>query len=1442
MSEVESISPAKPRRRRRLLLWNTAGVAVALALVVTALVIWVNSGQFQNMVRERLTSQMQTATGGRVEIASFEWHLMELEATASGVVIHGDEQPTDAPYARVESLRVRFSVLGVLSPRVQLRALIVRRPQIHLIFYPDGKTNQPHPAQEHKTKRSGMDTFFDLRAGHVAVEQGVIDLDDRVGRLDVQNRYQPLDFQASDASVVLQYVAAAGGKPEKYHMEAGVRDLDLGRGGTMQNVATVHGYLQASLDLLRDGAILRSLRLTSAARGSEDRTLDVSGTLTHFSEPHWQATVRGELDLRLLDPVLGYPLVPEGISKLDLICAGDGGAFRVDGTMRVEKGSFAAPGIAVRGADVAAHVHADANALRVTQVVGRLQQGGEMQGEVLLDHWLPVETRPVMEAGVPAASTHTELRKKSGTHLHSTPSPQPKPVAPPHSVLVKNPHLEIFVNGIVHANFKNVPLDTVLDVVGQRPFERLGFDTLLSGPATAVWTHGDVNTLTVKGAFGLRPPAQVAAGETPASGAIEATYTQKDGSVDLRTFQVNLPASRMSAHGRIGAFPLTSPTALMVDIESTNLGEFDTVLRDLGLTREGKSGAAALPVALGGAAEFHGSWANSLLSPRLAGNLKASQISVELPPAPSAPGKPQTIKWDSIEADGSYDAEHIAIVQAQLRRGEALIALDGTLVAAPAGAGAGAGRRRPTMVRGDEMPAFDRDALVHGHVRATKVSVADLLPFTGQSLPVTGSLDAQISVEGPASAPGGSGWVQLNDGVVYGEPVTTLHAQGSVESRTVKIASFVVTGKAGGIGGSGSYDVDTGRFQVEARGGGIDIAKIERLRSTGESLSGTLGFDVSASGTRDEPRVEGHALVSDFAVEGEPLGTVTVTAHTEGDKLHFDGTTRVESAEVAVHGQTELRGDFATQAKAEFSQFDVGTVFKLAHLEGVSAQSALSGTASVEGPLARPSEMRGEVRLAEMQVTVEGVHLKSEGGILASLAGDTVTLDPVHITGEDTDLRAQGTLGLKDTRKLDFAASGSVNLKLMETLDRDVTAGGTSTFQLEAHGPLSNPGLRGKVEFQNGSLSLEDVPNGLSQLQGTLEFNQNRLEVKSLTAMTGGGQLSLGGYLAYQHGIYADLSVTGKQIRIRYPEGVSSLADANLQLQGSQSNLLLSGNILITRFSVSPDLDVAALAAQANAVQTVAPPSAPSNHLRLDVRIQSSPQLNFQNAYAKLAGDVDLRLRGTVASPSLLGRISISEGNAIIAGTRYELQRGDVMFTNPVRIQPTIDLNATARVEDYDITLGLHGTTDKMSITYRSDPPLPEADVVALLALGRTQSAQGLYTQQQQQSAGLSPSTDVLLGGALNATVSSRVQKLFGAGSVKLDPSYLGALGNSTTRITVEEQFGKNVTLTYATNVDTSAQQLLQAEFAVNRHVSIQMTRDESGVFSMVIKAIRRYR
>ena len=1435
-------STAAPARRR--LWWKVAALAIALTAIVAALALWTNSRQFHSILRHRIASQIETATGGRVEIASLDWHVFGLEAELGGLVIHGDEGPAEKPYARIDRLRVQLSVLGFFSPRILLRDLEIVHPQLHLIVYPDGATNQPHPRQLQKNKPAALDTLFDLRAGRIAVEQGWIDIDNRAAHLDFQDRYQPLDFRGEDVSLLLQYVAAAGRNPVQFHIEAGIRDLSLTRGGTAQTASLpVHGVLKASIDLTRNAAFLRSLQITSHARGVKDQTLQITGSLSNFGHPRWEATTKGDLDMRLLLPILGYPYAPEGLAHLDLNSAGEAGEFRIDGSVHAERASYIGTGVVARGVDLTAHVHADPSELRITSVVARLQSGGQISGKVLLAHWLPPVrgTATLQPQPAPASKPHLSLRQRFGRRLHPNAVP-PKPATPqpPHSVLVKAPNVDIPVNGRVEANFADVSLDTLLEMVSVPPFQHLGLNAQINGPAVAVWNQGDVNTLSVNSLLNLSPAAHAPAHETPAHGAVDATYTQRNGTVDVRKLELVLASSQLEAHGRLGAYPLTSPTALTVDFRSSNLGEFDTVLRELGLSREGKSGTAALPIALGGQAEFHGTWGGSLTSPQLTGNAKATQLSVELPPSLRSGKQDQSqfIRWDSVEASGSYTAERIAIVHGQLLRGAAQLIVDGTLVApAPP---IKTGRASRAAVPGGEMPEFDNNSIVHAHVRATKLSTSDLLPLVAPNLPVSGSVDAQLQIDGPVHAPGGSGWIQLKDGVAYGEPVSSVRATGSLTNQTVHLSAFTIEANAGSIAGTGSYELQTRRVQLEAHGSGIDLSRIDRLRS--QEVEGKLGFNISASGTSEEPQLDGHLTVAGLAVSGEPLGSVCLTAHTSDHALTYDGTAHFDSATVLLHGRTELRDDYNTQARLDFSQFNLGAVFKLSHLRAIDATSSLAGTVTLAGPLARPAELHGDVQMPQFAVTIAGVHMQSDSRVHATLDRARLSLDPLHVIGDHTDLHAQGALGLKDEKRLDFAASGSVNLALVETLDPDLTASGSSTFQIDAHGPLANPGLRGRVNFQNGAIALEDLPNSLSQINGSLEFNQNRLEVRSLTATTGGGQLNLGGYLAYQRGIYADVSLMGKDIRIRYPEGVSSLANASLRLQGTQNSLLLSGSILLTRFSVSPDLDIAGLATQATAVKPVASPNAPSNHVRLDVRIQSSPQLNFQNAYAKLAGDVDLRLRGTLATPSLLGRVSVTEGNATIAGTRYELQRGDVTFTNPVRIQPNIDLNATARVEDYDITLSLHGTPDKLSVTYRSDPPLPETDVVALLALGRTQSEQGLYTEQQQQSAGLNPSTDLLLGGALNATVSSRVQRLFGAGSVKVDPSYLGALGNSTTRITVEEQLGKNVTLTYATNVNTTAQQLLQAEIAVNRHVSLVVARDESGVFSMVLKATRRYR
>ena len=247
-----------------------------------------------------------------------------------------------------------------------------------------------------------------------------------------------------------------------------------------------------------------------------------------------------------------------------------------------------------------------------------------------------------------------------------------------------------------------------------------------------------------------------------------------------------MPSSQLEAHGHLGAYPLTTPSALAVDLHSQNLLDFDTVLRDLGLVRNGKTGAAALPATVAGQADFHGSWTGSLVDPHLVGTAKATQLAVEIPAASTGKNPPapaQVIRWDSAEASGSYSAAKIVIDRGQLRRGPAEIDLDGTFVPTSLTQAPGEG----------PVPVYDANSVLRLHLRASKVGLDELLPLTGQNLPVTGLLNAQFDASGPMRALAGSGWVELDGGSVFGEPVARIRAQGQIANQTVKLTSITVT-------------------------------------------------------------------------------------------------------------------------------------------------------------------------------------------------------------------------------------------------------------------------------------------------------------------------------------------------------------------------------------------------------------------------------------------------------------------------------------------------------------------------------------------------------------------------------------------------------------------------------------------------------------------------
>lgn len=220
--------------------------------------------------------------------------------------------------------------------------------------------------------------------------------------------------------------------------------------------------------------------------------------------------------------------------------------------------------------------------------------------------------------------------------------------------------------------------------------------------------------------------------------------------------------------------------------------------------------------------------------------------------------------------------------------------------------------------------------------------------------------------------------------------------------------------------------------------------------------------------------------------------------------------------------------------------------------------------------------------------------------------------------------------------------------------------------------------------------------------------------------------------------------------------------------------------------------------------------------------------------------DIDVRLQGTLARPVNVGTVQIRSGDAVFRGNRYRLNRGEISMTNPFRTQPVLDLEVQTRVQRYDLRLDVSGPLDRLKIAYRSDPPLPTADILSLLALG--------YTRQQEEmaTAGSPPMPTVgasaLLSEALSSQMTSRIQRLFGVSRVKIDPNVGGPGTTGGARVTVEQQVTRDFILTYVTNTASAQYRVIQFEWAMSENVSILGVRDQNGIFGLEFKLRQRFK
>jgi translocation and assembly module TamB len=166
-------------------------------------------------------------------------------------------------------------------------------------------------------------------------------------------------------------------------------------------------------------------------------------------------------------------------------------------------------------------------------------------------------------------------------------------------------------------------------------------------------------------------------------------------------------------------------------------------------------------------------------------------------------------------------------------------------------------------------------------------------------------------------------------------------------------------------------------------------------------------------------------------------------------------------------------------------------------------------------------------------------------------------------------------------------------------------------------------------------------------------------------------------------------------------------------------------------------------------------------------------------------------------------------------------------------------------VRGITVDISFSGSLNKLTFSYRSDPPLQASDIIALLAVGRTPAAAGPLAAPQAvnnlNSSYLGTGDDSLLAQAI-APNSGRLQKFFGVSHIKIDPQLTDITIVPQARLTMEQQISSDITLTYITNLAVANEQIVRVEWDFSRKWAAVALRDENGAFSIDFQYRKRFK
>jgi translocation and assembly module TamB len=932
------------------------------------------------------------------------------------------------------------------------------------------------------------------------------------------------------------------------------------------------------------------------------------------------------------------------------------------------------------------------------------------------------------------------------------------------------------------------------------PVNTLHWDGGIDVDSFNTWT-ANFRHFRTKGQMRWSPPAVLEPGMIPVTAHMGFDYALDTEVAAVSNGEITTPSTEIQMDGNISQ----KDTAMELKLKAEGLTDWDDFINRL-------RGATAAPVRIAGNVRFRGRILGPIAGPTFDGHVQASNAQYD------------NYFFDELGGDLDYSLDGFSLKQAFVKRGQASVNLD-------------------LAMQFDGDWSFVPSSTWSLDAETQHAPTQDLQAVIGTKYPITAILSGTMHGGGTSAAPFLDSHVVLEDIDTKGYHFDRFGAELHFAHDEISMTNAQLRRDTGRASGDIVYHPREQTAEFNVSGTAILLSQIRALQGTSLPIGGQLEFAIHGSGPVRAPTAQGTFDLAHLKVGTDEEGNFHGSLDSDGKTVRMAVNSHASNGQLSGEISVGLTGDQQISGQLAVQEFDLDPLLRAGfHLKNITARSAVDGNFTLAGSLRKPDTIEVNADISRISFAYLFVSLQNDGPVQFVYRRNEIRIAQAHIKGPNSDFRINGSARFDRERPVHVEVTGEVNLALLKGILPEMNAQGDANVNVAVQGTMSKPRITGRATVRDASANYSDFPVGLSHLNGDLVFDTNRLLFENVTAASGGGILALSGSVTYgeEGAVRFEITTKTAQVRIRYPQGMSWLMGGTLQLTGTSERAILSGNLELKRLLFAPGVDITAFFGSSSDTSAATATSAFMRNLTFDIAAHTSPGARIEWTGAQVEIDSDLHLRGTWDRPILLGHIHLLGGEMSFRGNTFTLTRGDLNFANPFQLDPELNIEATSTISQYQVTINFSGRASKLSLSYRSDPPLPDSDIIALLAVGSTGQESAL---RSSAGAGQNYGATALLSEAISSGLGGRIEHLFGISHFRVDPFLAGTAteSNASARVTIEQQVTRDLTITYSSNAASDQEQLIQVEYHVKRDLSVVFLRDVNGTYGLDIKWVRHF-